>query len=451
MTEKVQTGRGNSTNTALLFGESILRMGSGFVIAVFIARQYGPSGIGAVTTANSWVMIFLGFSALGLSGVLVRDLVEKPDRRGAIILTVSLAKIAAGLLLLLAMLGGLYLFEKSPSILSLALIMGIGYVFSGMDTVDCLYNARIEFKRLVSLRIVALGASTVAKLVPIYLAADLRFVALGYAVDYALVYLLPVIDLMSRRNHGTRDGEVKLRFVPAEAIRLVRRSWPILISGGLAQVNLKIDIVIVSILSSVASVGIYSAATRISEAWSVLAMAMVTAAFPQLIRSARTNIGHYGIELSALMRRLIWSAIGGALLVSILAPLIIGTLYGPDFSASSSVLSIHIFAGVFLFVRTAVSRWLIVEGLLIFSLWSHAAGASINIIANFILIPKIGINGAAWASVASYAVSSIVFLAFTKRTRPMLRLILASVLPAKFVREYVVAQASMMKEFRGDD
>ena len=78
----------NARNTGALFLESIARMGSGFVVAIMIARQYGPDGLGLITTTNSWVVIFLGFSALGLSGILIRDLVERVEMRGAIIATV---------------------------------------------------------------------------------------------------------------------------------------------------------------------------------------------------------------------------------------------------------------------------------------------------------------------------------------------------------------------------
>lgn len=425
----------NSRNTGALFMESIARMGAGFVVGIMIARQYGPDGLGLITTANSWVVIFLGFSALGLSGILVRDLVERAEMRGAIIMTVALAKLSAGAVLLVSLLATLNFVSNDPSIQGVALIMGLGYLFSSLDTVDCLYNARVEFIRLVALRVSGLTVSSAFKVLAIYLDWGLEFVAVGYALDYALMYLLPTLDLLLRRRHGIRDGEIRLSLAPAELSRLLSRSWPVLLSGGLAQINLKIDIVMVSMLASVSNAGIYSAAARLSEAWSVLAMAMVTAAFPHLVVLARSNVDQYADRLTALLRRLIWTATAGAVVVAISAQWIIQMLYGEQFSASASVLSVHILAGVFLFVRTAVSRWLIVEDLLIFSLYSHAVGAIVNIAVNLIAIPNFGVVGAAWASVASYAFSSVLFLAITKRTRPMLKLILLSALPESISRD----------------
>lgn len=428
--------------------ESVLRMGAGFVVAVLIARQYGPDGLGLITTASASVTVFLGFSALGLSGVLVRELVEKVDDRGQIMLTVSLAKLAAGALLLTGLMCSLYWFSSDPSLVNLTLIMGLGYLFASLDTVDCLYNAREEFQRLVLLRLTALGLSTAFKIAAIQLGWGLEFVAIGYALDYSLVYVLPVLDFVFRRKLGVSSGQFKWGLEIGELGKLLRRSWPVLISGGFAQINLKIDTLMIAAMLSVAQVGIYSSATRLSEAWSVLAMAIVTAAFPGLVKLARTDIIAYGDQLSRLLRRLIWLAVSGGALIAVLAPIIISIVYGPQFASAAVVLAIHVFGGVFLFVRTAVSRWLIIENLFIFSLVSHGFGAAVNVAMNLALIPGLGIVGAAISSVASYATSGLLFLLISRRSRPMFFMILWSALPRRWSATRVEELARTMEERR---
>jgi O-antigen/teichoic acid export membrane protein len=437
-----------STSSAALLFESVARMGAGFVVAILLARHYGPEGLGLITTASASVVIVLGFSALGLSGVLVRELVEKYSNRGVIILTVTLAKLAAGAVLLGALLLGLWGLARDPSLVSLAFVMGIGYLFSALDTVDALYNAQEEFVRLVSFRLAALTVSTAVKLGAIVFDWGLEFVALGYALDYALVYVLPALDLLFRREGGLRDADFRLGIDLQELGLLLKRSWPVLVSGGFAQVNLRVDALLIAALASIADVGIYSAASRLSEAWSVLAMALVTATFPGLVRLARSDVLTYGLRLSKLLRQLTWLAVAGGVVITLFADWIINLLYGPQFSAAALILSIHIFGGVFLFIRTAVSRWLIMEELLLFSLVSHAAGAVVNVVLNLILVPKVGIVGAAWASVASYAMSGLLFLLLSRRTRTMFWMICWSALPERFVRGRVERLAVEMAERR---
>jgi O-antigen/teichoic acid export membrane protein len=437
-----------STSSAALLFESVARMGAGFVVAILLARHYGPEGLGLITTASASVVIVLGFSALGLSGVLVRELVEKYSNRGVIILTVTLAKLVAGAVLLGALLLGLWGLARDPSLVSLAFVMGIGYLFSALDTVDALYNAQEEFVRLVSFRLAALTVSTAVKLGAIVFDWGLEFVALGYALDYALVYVLPALDLLLRREGGLRDADFRLGIDLQELGLLLKRSWPVLVSGGFAQVNLRVDALLIAALASIADVGIYSAASRLSEAWSVLAMALVTATFPGLVRLARSDVLTYGLRLSKLLRQLTWLAVAGGVVITLFADWIINLLYGPQFSAAALILSIHIFGGVFLFIRTAVSRWLIMEELLLFSLVSHAAGAVVNVVLNLILVPKVGIVGAAWASVASYAMSGLLFLLLSRRTRTMFWMICWSALPERFVRGRVERLAVEMAERR---
>lgn len=437
-------------DSAVLMIESLSRMGAGFVVAILIARVYGPDGLGLITTASASVTIFLGFSALGLSGVLVRELVEKVDTRGIILATVTLAKLIAGLLLLAGLVFALRTFGDNPSLVTLSFIMGLGYVFASFDTIDCLYNAREEFIRLVTLRLTALAISTAVKLFAIWSGAGLEYLAFGYALDYSLLYLFPAVDFIIRRKGGLRSGAFKLRFEAKELWVLLRRSWPILVSGGFAQVNLRIDALLIAAMLTISNVGIYSAASRLSEAWSVLAMAIVTATFPGLVKVARTDPQAYGAKLSKLLRLLIWLSLSGGVVIALCAPVIISLLYGQAFEGASTVLAIHVFGGIFLFVRTAVSRWLIIEDLFVFSLVSHAMGAAVNVLLNIWLIPPYGVAGAAWASVVSYATSGVLFLLVSSRSRPMFFTIMWSILPARLASPHVerAVQAMINRRIR---
>src|SRR5690606_14238984 len=108
--------------------------------------------------------------------------------------------------------------------------------------------------------------------------------------------------------------------------------------------------ILIAGLASISSVGLYSSATRLSEAWSVLAMSIVTATFPGLVQLSRSDVSAYGRGLSRLLRLLIWIALGGGAIVSLLSPVIIYLIYGAEFAGAAPVLAIHIFGGVFLFI-----------------------------------------------------------------------------------------------------
>ncbi len=102
-----------------------------------------------------------------------------------------------------------------------------------------------------------------------------------------------------------------------------------------------------------------------------------------------------------------------------LAAPLVSALFGAEYAAAAPVLALHIWAGVFIFMRALLSRWLVAEDLLRFSLVTHLAGAVINVVGNLILIPRHGPLGAAIATVVSYAVASWLALFASAATRPM--------------------------------
>jgi Na+-driven multidrug efflux pump len=70
-------------------------------------------------------------------------------------------------------------------------------------------------------------------------------------------------------------------------------------------------------------------------------------------------------------------------------------------------------------MRALLSKWLIMEHLLKYSLVTQASGAILNIILNLFLIPKFQGVGAAYATLVSYAAASYFALFLSKDTRPM--------------------------------
>lgn len=424
---------GRSRNSALLVGDSMVRLGAALAVSVVVARVYGPSGFGAINTAIALSTLVLGSSALGLSGLLVKEFVLDPAARGTLMRSVTAVKFALGLLLYSVMVAAVVVGGGSSAVAVVA-IVGAGFLSTCLDPFEADLTADEKFRQLVICHIVGIVIASAVKLMIAYLGLSITWLAVAYALDYVLLYLLPAFYFLSRlvgdRNFGLRyQGNFDVRPV----FQLIRRSWPVMLSGVLAQVNLRIDALMIAAFLSFADVGVYSAAGRLSEAWPVLAMALVTAVFPQLVRQSVADRDAFGSGIVRIFRLLIWSSLLGAVVIAVLSGVIIDFIYGREYAASATVLAVHVFGGVFLFIRTAVSRWLIIENLMMFSLISHAFGALVNIVGNALFLRDFGVIAAAAVAVVSYASSGLLFLLFTRRTRVMLRIILLAVFPGHFL------------------
>lgn len=170
-------------------------------------------------------------------------------------------------------------------------------------------------------------------------------------------------------------------------------------------------------------------ALRLSEAWYFLPMVITTSLFPASINAKKVGRELFHSRQQRLYDLMVWLSVAVALPVTFLSPWIITFLYGDAFSDSAIVLSVHIWASVFVFLGVASSQWLVAENLQLYSLLRTGSGALVNIALNFILIPRYGIVGAAYAFLISYVVATYISLLPFKETRVVVKLMTNSLLP----------------------
>jgi O-antigen/teichoic acid export membrane protein len=133
----------------------------------------------------------------------------------------------------------------------------------------------------------------------------------------------------------------------------------------------------------------------------------------------RDSAERWNRGVQATADALLWSAIVVAIAIQVFAEHLVIFVFGQDYSTAAPILAVHIWAGVFVFTRALISRWLIAEDLLKISLWSHGAGAITNVALNLWLIPPYGAKGAALATLISYGIAGWAAFLIPVNTRPV--------------------------------
>jgi PST family polysaccharide transporter len=167
------------------------------------------------------------------------------------------------------------------------------------------------------------------------------------------------------------------------------------------------------------AVGIYSAAVRISEVWYFIPMMIVASVFPAILEAKKRSEAQYYQRFQHLYDLMVWLSVAVALPMTFLSTPIVTLLFGESFSASGTVLAIHIWAAVFVFLGVASSKWFLAENRQMLNFQRTALGAVVNVILNFLLIPDFGPIGAAIATVVSYATAAFLFDVAQQETRQM--------------------------------
>jgi O-antigen/teichoic acid export membrane protein len=126
-------------------------------------------------------------------------------------------------------------------------------------------------------------------------------------------------------------------------------------------------------------VGLYSAAVRLSEVWYFIPVIITASVFPSIVNAKKISQEFYYTRLHRLYKLMFWLAIGIALPMSFLSDWLITLLYGDSYRDAGAVLKINIWAGVFVFIGVASSKWFIIEGLQRHLTINTVAGAVMNI------------------------------------------------------------------------
>ena len=68
-------------NTSWMMGEQFLRIIAGLFVGIWVARYLGPEQFGLFSYVLAFTAIFGGIAKLGLDGIMVRELVNHPEKR----------------------------------------------------------------------------------------------------------------------------------------------------------------------------------------------------------------------------------------------------------------------------------------------------------------------------------------------------------------------------------
>jgi O-antigen/teichoic acid export membrane protein len=402
-------------NTGWLVFERIVHLGIGFAISILVARYLGPQKFGILSYALS-IIAFLGtFVYLGLSGLVVRDIVRYPDDKELILGTTFSLKFSGSVFAFLVVLCfAFFMHEEEGYEFCVIVIIGLSLFARPFETIDFWFQSQVQSKYAVMAKFTAFVVAALLKTLLIFFGASLVSIAAAFCLETILVSTF-LVAIYRYRGFSIFHWKTQL----SKAKELFCQSWIIIVSGFLAMVNLKVDQIMLRWISGPREVGIYSVAVTFSEVWYFIPTVIAMSVYPRLIELEKLKSVDYNKKMQQVFDVLFGISFFVALLMSFAAGPLIPLLYTDAYAGSSAILIIHVWAGIFMFMRALFSKWVLIEEALFFSLITHGFGAIANVSLNYFLIPHYGGKGAAFATLLSYSVSSYFVLFLYSKTRPL--------------------------------
>jgi polysaccharide transporter, PST family len=411
-------------NIGWLFFDRVLRMGLGLYITLCIARYLGASQFGLLNYATAFATMFWSISTLGLESLIVHRLVNNLSPKGATLSTVFWLRCLGGLISIILAVCVVFIFRHDDtSIISLvAILAGVG-IIQPFDTIDLLFQSQLNSKYTVIAKNTAFILAALLRLVLINSQAPLIAFALVVLIE-AVLGAMGLVILFKNRGNSIRflewDGSL--------AYKLLKEGFPLILSSLSVMIYLRIDQLMLGEMVGEKAVGIYSAATRISEVWYFVPIAITTSIAPSIYAAKNNNSEEvYNQKNKRFIQLMIFISLLIAIPMNFLSTSIVVKMFGDDYVEAGQILSIHIWSAVFVFMGVASSPWFVAEKLTRLSLYKTLLGASTNIILNFILIPSYEGLGSAIATVISYSISDLFSNIIHPETRKLLMIQVKSI------------------------
>jgi len=397
-------------NTGWLFFEKILGMAITLAVGVYVARYLGPSNFGLLSYAGSFVGLFAVVATLGLDNIVIRDLVKDEKKRDELLGTTFALKVI-GSILLLGILAIAVRFTNNDVFTNLLIfIIAIGTIFQSFNVIDFHFRSKVLSKYAVYARTISGISVAIIRLFLIYF----RMGLLPFAVVSVIGNIILAIGfVMVYKKQKLSIFNWKIKFDLAK--RLLKDSWPLMLSGAAISIYMRIDQVMIKNMLDAKAVGNYAVAVRLSEVWYFIPMTITSSLFPAIINAKKASENLYYSRLQKLYDLMVWLAIGIALTMTFLANDIIRILFGAQYQSAAGVLRIYVWAGVFVFFGCAWSKWILIENKQKIIVYAHILSMIINISLNILMIPYYGTKGAALATLISSSLGQMFGLLIYKK------------------------------------
>jgi PST family polysaccharide transporter len=406
-------------NSAWLLLDKVVRLGGSVALTIWMARTVGPKAFGGFGFATAVAAIVASVGTLGLQTVVMRDLKrEVPERRAGHLGAALILRSAVSLVLVVGTIVSVVAVRAAMD--STAVLTAILVAAALPQVFDVFEWALLTEERarvVASTRIAVFAGFAVLRVFVILNRGPLEAFAAAILGEAACgSFTLWVIS----RRQGI---EARLSGVqPAYLAAYARAAVPLVFAALFIQIYMRADQLMITQMLGNREAGLYAASTRIAEAWNFVPTAALVALAPMLTFVHQRSEAEFLRSLGSVIRILSAMSLGFALFAWIFAERFVYMLYGSDFAEVAKILPIHALGSVFVTIGVASGPYFVNKGMFRTAMWQTAVGSLINVLINVTVIPRIGIVGAAYATVISYAFSAFLVNAFLASTRPLFRL-----------------------------
>ena len=377
-------------NSAWLFIAEIFSKFAALGVQIIAARYLGSKGYGIFAFSFVAAGIILDFVDYGLRTYLTRELSRRPDDTQTLLINIFVVKWLLTLISMFFLVGIYSGFSLDQDTLYVLVLIAMAMILNGYSEIYIGVFRAFERMKLVASLVIIQRA--------IFFAIGFLVLVLGGGiVEFSAVFLLAsILNFILARSFMRGQREKFFKKIDGSLAReIFNESKYLCLAILLVWVYFRIDSVLIFFFLGKEETGLYVAAFKLIESLALILASIRAALFPALSRTFLANPKESHHIFERAIRILFLITIPISVIMVLLAPQLIQIIFGSAFEMSAIVLKILAAPFLFLILNEFIIYLLFAGNQTKNVIKIAIAGAIFCIIANCLIIPRMGIMGAA--------------------------------------------------------
>lgn len=380
----------------------------GMVISIFITRYLGAEDFGKYTYFGVIYAIVASFANFGMQQIVTKELAAKTEKQKDIICaTLILAAISSALTWI-----GINVIQYFTGFLeSIEIIfLGVLCIFNICTVFQYYLISIYQMKNIVLLKNILLIIMLIIYGISIVKKFPVLWFELIYTIkESCMLGIFLIAYLISKERDKFRLQRVEAGEVIKIISKLIKLCFPLMLAGLSVTLYLKIDQLMIKEMLNEVQLGIYSSGIKFVEIFFNLPSAVTIGVLPYFSAKYLNNREDFWDKYKKLASGLNFCAYVFAIMLTIFGKWLINLVYGVEYTDAGIILIIYVWSTVAVCMGCVRGIYLSILEYSKLSFVFSVLSAAVNILINYLLIPIMGIKGAAVASIISYFLQSFIF------------------------------------------
>ena len=373
-----------------------------FIVTLTVVKYLGPYDFGTINYVDAYVKFAYVIATFGLDAIIVREVATGKHDSNSVVWTATFVRLILGVVLGIGVIGLLFLTDgQDPVIIKIAVLESIFLVFVAFHSFFDYFQAILQSKWNALAEVVAYLGTSLFRVILLINKADVIWFAFANSMDMIIMVIILAVAYFKKKGfHPVFDK--------AKAKSMISQSWYYMIAGMLAIAFTQIDRIMIEKFLDRNKLGEYSVTTNFISIWYLAASVLSQITIPIIHKTFSSGDRQlYKRRMRQSYAAVLWVNIIFAALVTIFAEPIVRIMYGEDYMGVTGTLKIIVWSYGLATVSLITQAHLTNVKKSGYVIWMCIIGVVTDIALNAVMIPRIGIEGAAIATLVTQVLIQI--------------------------------------------